>query len=303
MESVELEVSGVAVRETTLAVEQPFGALSAVVTQPAQPSRAELCAVLLNAGAIRRIGPSRMWVEAARRWAARGVPTVRLDIEGVGDADGDDGDYVEDAGLYVPKLVDQVLATLEVLQDRGIGERFALGGLCSGAYWSFHAALEDPRVVAAFALNPRVLVWDPEFLLVRDFRRGVLRPSNWHKVRHVSPRRALAIARVGLGAPRRLASARARRRSLGGEEVGVVFDRYAASGKRLMLLFSDNEPLHEELISGGELARLDRSPNVTLERIPVRDHTLRPSWAQTQAQAALDRALERELELAPQRQI
>ena len=82
-----------------------------------------------------------------------------------------------------------------------------------------------------------------------------------------------------------------------------MFDRYAASGKRLMLLFSDNEPLHEELISGGQLARLDRSPNVTLERIPVRDHTLRPSWAQTRAHAALDRALERELELAPERQI
>jgi alpha/beta superfamily hydrolase len=32
-----------------------------------------------------------MWVEASRRWAALGVATLRIDLEGIGDADGDAG--------------------------------------------------------------------------------------------------------------------------------------------------------------------------------------------------------------------
>ena len=49
--------------------------------------------MLLNSGAVRRIGPQRMWVEAARRWAALGVPTLRFDVVGVGDSDGDGSAY------------------------------------------------------------------------------------------------------------------------------------------------------------------------------------------------------------------
>ena len=72
-----------------------------------------------------------MWVEAARRWAAQGVPTLRLDIEGIGDADGGTTPYVDSAQLYVAELVPQVLAALDALKDRGIGDRFVVAGLCS----------------------------------------------------------------------------------------------------------------------------------------------------------------------------
>jgi hypothetical protein len=40
---------------------------------------------------------------------------------------------------------------------------------------------------------------------------------------------------------------------------------------------------------------LEQSPNVTVEHIAVRDHTLRPIWAQARAHEALDRALHRTL--------
>jgi len=58
--------------------------LSGVLTEPLGSGEGVLCAILLNAGAVRRIGHHRMWVEVARRWAARGVPTLRLDVVGVG---------------------------------------------------------------------------------------------------------------------------------------------------------------------------------------------------------------------------
>ena len=69
---------------------QPFGTLFGVLGRAARRRpRRDLCAVFLNAGAVRRIGPNRLWVEAARRWARAGVPSVRMDLEGIGDADGD----------------------------------------------------------------------------------------------------------------------------------------------------------------------------------------------------------------------
>ena len=59
-----------------------------ILTEPVGPA-VDLCAVWLNAGPQRRIGPNRMWVETARRWAALGVPSVRVDLAAIGDADGD----------------------------------------------------------------------------------------------------------------------------------------------------------------------------------------------------------------------
>ena len=287
------------VTETPFFVQQPFGLLTGVLTEPDGARAGALCVVLLNAGAIRRIGPSRMWVQAARRWAARGVPTLRLDIAGLGESDGDPRPYTDDAGLYVPELVPQVLATLDALQEQGMGNRFVLGGLCAGAYWAFHAALQDPRVCAAWMVNPRVLVWDLSLSPARDFRALVLEAPSWAKIRRsYSAARMRALALWMLRAPQR-AIARLRSSEKRGRaatrEVDSLLHQLRTSDKRALLLFSDDEPLDKELARSGQLAGLEQSPNVTIERLLVRDHTLRPNWAQGQALQALDRALDREL--------
>src|SRR5579884_4043143 len=93
--SVELACPHGRVRETVVAIEQEFGELAGVLSEPLGPGAGGLCLVLLNAGAIRRMGPNRMWVELARRWAARGVPSLRVDMEGLGDSDGDAAPYIE----------------------------------------------------------------------------------------------------------------------------------------------------------------------------------------------------------------
>ena len=59
------------IRERALTIDTSTGRLFAIVTEPAGTDRSELCAVLLNAGPQRHTGPNRMWVETARRWAAR----------------------------------------------------------------------------------------------------------------------------------------------------------------------------------------------------------------------------------------
>lgn len=296
-----VEVAGGAVRERMFTVPQPFGELVGILAEPAQGTARVLddrvSLVLLNAGAVRRIGPNRMWVEIARRWAARGLPVARVDLRGLGDAD-DDRDYTRDVALHAPEFMDQIRSVLDALEAEGLGSRFILGGLCSGAYWSFQAALHEPRVIAACLLNPQVLFWDDWLGPSRDFRRGALRPEKWRKLSQIPRARYVEVARWAASAPSRgmaRAAARAARRPAPDEVVGA-FDRIRDAGKPMLLVFSEDEPLYEELTASGHLAHLDRWPNITLELIEGRDHTLRPFVSQSAAHAAVDRALERMVE-------
>ncbi len=139
-------------------VDRPNARLLGVLTESlhAQP---QLCAVLL-AGHHRHTGPNRMWVEIARRWAARGVPTLRIDLSPVEDSNG--GATAEEGARFVPEYVDETCAVLDMLRARGLPTRFVLGGLSAGAYWSMHAALRDERITAIIMLNPRALIWSEQ---------------------------------------------------------------------------------------------------------------------------------------------
>ena len=86
----------------------------------------------------------------------------------------------------------------------GDGERFILGGLCAGAYWSFHAALRDPRVSSALMVNPRALIWDTGLGPARDLRALLTQPFSLAKIRRVATGpRLQAFVRWMLAAPRR----------------------------------------------------------------------------------------------------
>lgn len=283
-----------AVRETAITVPQPFGRLAGVLTEPVQTARADVCVVLLNAGAMRRIGPNRMWVEAARRWASLGIPVLRVDVKGIGDADGD-GSYSDDSELYAPPFVPQVLDTLDYLQQRGLGRRFVVGGLCSGAYWAFHAALRDTRISDLLLLNPRALIWTPALGPRRDLRALFSEVPTLAKLRrNVTGPRVRAVLYWLAGTPAELLR-RIRERDTSAVQVArrldASVDSLLATGSRLMVLFSDREPLRDELARTGTLERIRALENVTLEHVAIRDHTLRPAWAQREAHEALDRAV------------
>lgn len=298
LREVEIVLGGGRIRERPLTVTHSGGQLFGVLAEPLS-TRADLTAVLLNAGAIRRIGPGRMWVEMARRWALKGVPTLRLDVEGIGDADGDAERYSSVAELYVPELVAQVRSALDVMEEQGLPGRFAVLGLCSGAYMAFHCALDDERVSTALMLNPRALFWDASLGAARDFRRGLLRPSQWRRIREVPTTRRLALARWALRwvltLPVRILT-RAAGGAQGDDVVSRALDRLRDTDKRAVFVFGGHEPLHEELTQTGVLQDLSRWPDLEVELIAGRDHTLRPTWAQREAHAVLDRALATELD-------
>lgn len=283
--------------EAPLAIAAAGQRLAGVVTLPAEPRGDGVCAVLLDTGSVRRTGPNRMWVEAARRWAARGVPSLRVDLAGIGDADGPIVGYPDDALFHDPELLCQLRAALDDLVHRGVGERFLLVGLCSGSYWAFRTSLEDPRVTGVALLNQRVVVWDEGLAPSRYVRRLLTeRPSLRRFRRAITLPRVREVLRWLLRAPVRPV----RRGSAGGDGPQPVhrddlLERLRTSGTRVTYLFAEREPLYDELVKSGWLARLEQSGTVTVHRLAVNDHTLRPPWAQARAHEILDGALEREL--------
>jgi alpha-beta hydrolase superfamily lysophospholipase len=307
------DFSGVALREQPVSLDGPDGPLFGVLTEPLGV-RKELTALLLNAGPQRRIGPNRMWVEIARRWAASGVSTLRLDAAGIGDSEGDASVLARVAEFYRPTYVEQARAALGMLAERGLPERFVTLGLCAGCYWAANAALADERVAAVIMLNPRTLVfdeWRHTLRRTRQLRKRMLLASTWRKVLtgEIKLARHLETGRTLIG---RAASAPMRARKLivaprygqdaASEPIEGLFDALRDRDQRALLLFTGQEVLHRELSQNGVLDRLDRWPNIelALRGTSADTHTLTPLWLQRQVHALVDRVLEDELERSPE---
>jgi hypothetical protein len=317
-ETLHLSFGGAELRERPIAIEAPEGPLFGILTEPLG-ERTELGAVLVNAGAQRHIGPNRMWVEIARRWAARGVPTLRFDLGGIGDSDGDAAALAQVAGIYNPAYGPQMRAALDVFSERGLPERLAVLGLCAGGYWSIHTALRDERARLAILLNTRSLIWDEGVYgarRARELRERLLLGSTWRKAlhgelnleRHLETARALA--RRAARGPRQLRARLAADRS-GADprstvdrtaELAAMFESLQERDQRALLLFTGREPLHRELEARGLLERMASWPNIeiAIRGTSTDTHTLTPLWLQRQVHELVDRMLEQELARLPQ---
>jgi pimeloyl-ACP methyl ester carboxylesterase len=305
---------GERVRETPITISHPLGDPVGILAEPLGPA-ADLCAVWLNAGPQRRIGPNRMWVEAARRWAALGVPTVRIDLTAIGDADGDSRALLDVRSYYTGVYLEQVRAVLDALQARGLASRFLLGGLCAGAYWALQEAQEDSRVSAAAVLNPGYLVYDGGLSNAIGQSRALgprlFKRSTWGRVlrgqftlsSHVSALRTILMA-TGRALLRRsarvLRPARVLNRKADSDhnEVAHAFNRLLEQNQRALVLFAGEERLYAQLLATGRLAGLERWPNISVEHIALAGdmHTLRPLQLQQAAHQLVDELLQGELQ-------
>ncbi len=289
---VVLRVGDTAIRERPFTVELDHRRLEGVLALP-RGGEPAVCAVLLDAGAVRRIGPNRMWVESARRWAARGVPTLRIDGACFGDSDGDEQRYYQTPEFYRDDSLDQIRSTLDALEGRDLPSRFLLAGLCSSAYWATQAALADARVRALILVNLWSFVWSEELNVQRDARRAqvMLRSGAWRDVARI----AITERRIG-----RFARTKLRRLivpSNASEAVAAqtdrILDELSERDIQTLLLLSEGEALAEDFIAAGRIERLERWPTLRYERIPIEDHIFRPVWAQRYVHNAFDAALAR----------
>jgi pimeloyl-ACP methyl ester carboxylesterase len=286
---VEREAPGAGVIETALTIDGNFGVLC-------EPSMAQTaggwCLLFLNAGAIRRIGPGRMWVETARRWASRGVPSLRLDLADIGDSEGADEPLPVEV-LYRESLVEQVQAAMDELERRMGARRFILTGLCAGAFWSFHTAIATERVRSAVLINPRLFFWDPAVDRRRNERRSVnaiAKGAAWKRlIKGEVPVDRLVKAVRGFAD--RLMNPVPSGTQIPAEALRTAMRRIENHHTRMLWVFTQGEPLLEEL--DGEKQLPDWVPCVRLKNA---GHTFRPLWAQ----AELGRLLDTEIAAATQ---
>jgi alpha-beta hydrolase superfamily lysophospholipase len=286
--TAEIGEPGSRIRETAVVFDGASQQLYAVIAEPIDAPRADLTLILYNAGAIRRIGPNRMWTEAARRWAAAGVTVLRIDIEGIGDAGGDGSAYREsDDPFYTTRVTEQARAAVDLALQRGLPGRFALGGLCSGGYWAFQAALADPRVQSVIMLNPRLLFFDPKSDGQRDLRklRRLLTPTGLRQVK---------LEKLSLKRAARLGRHLFRRRAGSVPWAASALELLSQRGQQVVMGFSGEEPLYEELCGQLTLAGLERL-GVQLSELPYKSHTLKPMKAQEAGHSLIDEAVKRAL--------
>jgi alpha-beta hydrolase superfamily lysophospholipase len=294
---LEVEQDGRTVREAALTFEQPWGRAFGVLTTPVGDLVPDVCAVCFNPGAVSNVGPNRMWVEAARSWAAQGVRSLRVDLQGIGEADGEPSGTLRVEDFYDERYQAQIDAILGALEKREPTIRLMMVGLCAGGYWAFRTAVRHERIQAAVLTNAGAMRWDPKLLAEREARK-VSRAIDrrWMgKLFNGEIGLARVLAIVGAVLVRAARSVRDLGKRLvgrGGETItqGIEddLDRLRESGTRLVLAFSGEEPLSIELEALGLAARLGEWSNLESRSLPGNDHTLREASAQIAARELLE---------------
>jgi pimeloyl-ACP methyl ester carboxylesterase len=104
--------------------------------------------VFLNTGIVSRVGTHRISVRLARQFAALGVASIRFDLAGHGDSARPRGET-----SFQEQAVVDIRAAMDALGAATGIRRFAIFGMCSGAYHGYAAALADERVAGVLMFD------------------------------------------------------------------------------------------------------------------------------------------------------
>jgi exosortase A-associated hydrolase 1 len=124
-----------------------------------------------------RVGSHRQFVLLARALAGAGIPVLRFDCRGMGDADG--------AHPGFEQLGPDIAAAIEALQARVPGLReIVLWGLCDAASAALLYAHGDPRVTGLVLANPwvRTETSEAQTYLRHYYARRALSGDFWRKL-------------------------------------------------------------------------------------------------------------------------
>jgi pimeloyl-ACP methyl ester carboxylesterase len=126
--------------ERCVRVPSRLGRLFGIFTPPAPGAPpAGSCVVLLTRPRSHR---NRMWVEAARRLAARGFACFRFDYHGAGDSEGESG-FLDPSAPYR----EDVVAVIRHLRDSLGQRRFVLVGSCFDARTALAAFPDEGEAI------------------------------------------------------------------------------------------------------------------------------------------------------------
>lgn len=141
--------------------------------------------LIFNTGGVHRVGDGRLAVLMARRLAAQGIASLRMDMRGIGDSRRRRASMsFED--MYARHAVSDAIAGVDWLTEAGYGSVVTFG-VCSGGYVSIQVASAHPRVVGCMSINLPFFFWSerqakPDALRVESSRvywRSMRSPHKW----------------------------------------------------------------------------------------------------------------------------
>ena len=137
----------------------PNRRLFGILCRPFRSTSNVPVAIMVNTGRSRHTGDARFYVTLARQLAAEGIPSLRMDLSGLGDSDPDP--RAGETMLHDVASCRDVSAAIDHLATMGWTEA-ALIGVCSGAFVAFQTALSDPRVRSIDLINQQRFLPRPQ---------------------------------------------------------------------------------------------------------------------------------------------
>lgn len=262
----------------------------------ADPAGSRPAILFLNSGATHHVGSGRATVVQARRLAARGYTSLRIDAAGIGDSPDRPG--FPDNMLYNKEVIGDVRAALNWLEEQG-HERVVVIGLCAGGTPALHAGLGDDRVVGQIVLNPGRFEMGGGIAVSELMRTVAFRSTKEYLMEALKPARLRASIRKPArmtGLAKRLAGRFFRKLLL---RTGLtrhalrMFRRLSAEGRRVLVVYSSGDmTLAEFYLHLGEGGRaLDGLSGIEVAYLDRSDHSL-TVW---EARDRLDRMIDRHL--------
>lgn len=280
--------------------------LFGITSEPATAPRSGRAILLLNAGAINRVGPNRLYVRFARSWAAMGHLVLRLDCAGLGDSPPRPGE--PENIVYAPRALEDVQRAVAFLRRQaGVSQCQAIG-LCSGAYHAFKAAVAGQPLDGAVMINPLTFFYDsedpldaPRYATIQGaqmYTRSAFSLAKWRKLLRgevdlqelagvISRRAAILLTDRARDLSRRLGFPWLR-------DLGAELEAVARHGTRMQFIFSRGEAGPEMLRDqgGSVVDSLRRRGALHVAMISGPDHTFTALWTHDKLAAALLDALE-----------
>ena len=165
---------------------------AAAASEAAESRPPRRAILLLNAGATHHVGPNRLYVTLARRWASLGQVVLRMDISGIGDSLPRPGET--ENTVYTSRAGEDILQAIRYLRERHAVTEFRAIGLCSGAYHAFKAAVGGAPLDAIVMINPLTFFWKEGMSLdeplpdgrvvseARRYQKNAFRLQSWLKL-------------------------------------------------------------------------------------------------------------------------
>jgi pimeloyl-ACP methyl ester carboxylesterase len=293
--------------EELQASEQPvvFGRHFGIYCKPV--ARADGPAILIvNSGPAHHVGDARMSVTFARRLAARGIPSLRMDIGGLGDAS-PAVETVNQEMLFSENACADAYAGVDWLVRQG-NAGVVLFGLCSGAYVALHVSARHPSAVGGYAINLPTFMFrkkasaagTAEFSSTREYRRALRDRRRWLKVLRGQSHPFLIARELARRVARDLYFAagrfrlRTRDAAIPDREVRRLVRTLEAKDARVRLIYGEFDVGVDEAKAnfGADFSSLRAFQSVSVAVLPGIDHALFSARARSTVIADVERWLQ-----------